>query len=271
MNFKKLFVAFFLSAAFLLLCSKGYGFDETSQKQDSTWNEWNFRISPFFWYIGLKGTIYQPPQPTNYPIPPPPKYDIDVGFKDIRKSIKFAMMLAGQYRNKHIVAQFNFSTLILESEAITPYELILQDNIVNLKYFGGDLGLGYRVIKNPKFEFDALIGIKFIYFDIGISTNLGGSVPIEGERSATWLDPVIGINLKYRPYYRIELAGYADYGPTLTDEINSYQFMAGASYLFTKTFLVSVGYRLYHVNFPKNEAIFNGDIKGWIMRLGFQF
>ena len=256
---------------FSFLWSGTPSFAQEKQKTDSTWNNWNFRISPFFWFIGFEGTIYKPPEPTLTPIPPPPKYEIDVSFKDIRHSIKFALMLAGQYRNEHIVAQFNFSSLILESEAITPGELLLQDNIINLTYFSGDVGVGYRVIKNPKFEFDALLGLKFIYFKIGLKTNLAGNVPVEGEREKLWVDPVVGLNVKYIPHRKIEFAGYADIGPAFPDNIYDYQVMAGASYLFTKTFLITLGYRVYHIEFPKDEAIFDGTIKGWIMRIGFQF
>ena len=240
-------------------------------KLDSAWNNWKFRISPYFWLIGFKGTIYRPPQPTQLPNPPPPKYDIDVGFKDIRNSIKFALMLSGQYRNKHIITQFNLSSLILESEAITPKELLLQNNIINLTYFGGDFGFGYRAYVRSKFEVDALLGLKFIYFKIGLSTNLVGNVPIQGERSKLYIDPVIGTNLIYRPHPKVEFVCYADIGPQITDNVKSYQVALSTNYFFTKTFSISTGYRFYHVDFPKDEAIFIGNIKGWIMRLGFQF
>ena len=265
----RLLIIFFLVVSFFL--SGTHSFALEKQGIDSTWNNWNFRISPYFWYIGLKGTIYRPPSPVQMPIPPPPKFEIDVSFKDIRHSIKFALMLAGQYRNKHIVTQFNFSSLVLESEAITPLELLLQDNIINLTFLAGDIGIGYRIIKNPKLEFDALLGIKFMYFGIGLKTKLAGIVPIEGERDNLWIDPVIGINFKYRPHHKIEFNSHADFGPPYPDNINSYQAMLGTSYLFTKTFLISVGYRIYHVDFPKDEAIFIGDIKGWMMRIDFQF
>jgi len=267
---QRLVISFFILFFF-------FGQDNTLQAQEKreldsiSTNDWNFRISPYFWLIGLKGTIYRPPHPTQLPEPPPPKYDIDVGFKDIKNSIKFVLMLAGQYKSKHIVTQFNFSSLILESEAITPLELVLQDNIINLTYMAGDFGIGYRVVKKPKFEFDALLGAKFIYFKIGLKTTALGNAQIEGERSKYWIDPVIGINLKYRPFRKVELIGYGDIGPAFPDEYNTYQYMIGANYLFTKTFMVSLGYRNYHLDFPREEAIFTGNLKGWIMKIGFQF
>ena len=150
-------------------------------------------------------------------------------------------------------------------------EKALADNIINLTYIAGDLGIGYRVIKNPKFEFDALLGIKYVFFKIGLKTNVVGIGQIEGERHKFWFDPVIGANLKYRPHRKIEFMGYADIGPAFPDNVNTSQAMIGVNYLFTKTFMISLGYRTYHLDFPKEEAIFNGNIKGWIMKIGFQF
>ncbi len=119
--------------------------------EDTTWNEWHFRISPYFWYIGINGELLRPSQPEQLPIPPPPEYEIDVGFKEIKNSIKFAAMLAGKYRTGRFVSQFNFASLILESEAITPFELLLEDIVLNFSIFTGDLSGGYRIIYKGKF------------------------------------------------------------------------------------------------------------------------
>jgi len=252
------------------LLSGTSAFAMEKQKADSTWNDWSFRISPYFWYIGFKGTIYRPPYNGNYP-EPEPKYEIDVKFKDIRNSIKFALMLAGQYKGEHIVAQFNLSSLIMESEAITSWEILFQDNIVNLTFFSGDLEVGYRVIKSDKFELDALVGLKFIYFKIGLSTKLAGIVEVEGERNHLWFDPGFGMNIRYRPFHRIEIIAYGDLGTALLNTDLSYQVIGGVNYLFTKTFHVSLGYRMYYIKAPKEDAIYNGQVKGWIMKIGFQF
>jgi hypothetical protein len=244
---------------------------KSTQPEDSTWNKWHFRISPYFWYIGLQGTIYRPPQPTGLPEPPPPRYEIDVSFKDIRHSIKFAAMLAGRYRGKRIVTQFNFATLILESEAITPFELVFQDIVLKLNYFSGDLAAGYRIIRKDKLQLDGMVGLKFIYFKIGGRSTVLGSIPLEGERDHLWLDPVIGANIIYRPHKRIELGAYGDYGGPLGETKMSYQVIAAGTYHISRVFHISVGYRLWGVEHNVREAIFNGHVKGWLMRFGFQF
>jgi hypothetical protein len=137
------------------------------------WSQWNLRIAPYFWLIGLKGQVTVAPKPAQLPlIPPPPEqlpdgeyiYDIDLSFKDISNSLKFALMLAGQYKFERIVTQFNVSSLILESTAKGPFDFILQGNTLHFTYVGGDLGAGYRVVRNNKLEFDVLLGLKFVYF-----------------------------------------------------------------------------------------------------------
>lgn len=240
------------------------------QEPDSAWHDWKVRISPNFWFIGFQGDLVRPPVPATLP-EPPKRHKIDVGFKDIRSSIKFALMLAGRYERERIVSQFNFSSLVVESEAITPAELLLQNSVINLTYVGGDVSAGYRVIEKPKLDLDALVGAKYVYFKIGLKTELGGSVPIQGERSHLLVDPLVGAGLTYRPHRRMELLGYADIGPRIPHDIRSHQAMAGASYLFTKSFLVTLGYRTYHLSVPNEEAIFVGDIRGWLMKVSFQF
>lgn len=238
---------------------------------DSAWNDWNFRISPYIWYIGFKGTIYRPPQPSNMPEPPPPKFEIDVSFKDIRHSIKFIAMLSGKYRGKKVVTMFNFSSLILESEVITPSELLFQDVILNLSFFAGDLDVGYRFIRKDKIQLDGLIGLKFIYFKIGGRSKILGHIPLEGERDHLLMDPVIGLNAIYRPHKRIELTAYGDFGAGLAGPDISYQAITGVRYLITRTFNMSLGYRIWGIKHDVSEAIFNGHVKGWIMKFGFQW
>jgi len=238
--------------------------------EDSTWNNWNFRISPYFWFMAFEGTIYRPPYPTQYP-EPEPSYDIDVGFKDIKNSIKFAAMLAGQYRNKKMVVQFNFSSLILEGEAITPIDLVLQDISYRFDFYAGDLAVGYRLVRNREIEFDILGGLKFIYFRVGGRTNIVGKWEFDIDRKIAWVDPVFGANFRYRPHKRIEFVTYADIGGRLFGSDLSYQFIGNVIVFVSRTFFITTGYRVWGVDHPTEEAVFTGKVKGWIVRFGFQF
>jgi len=221
--------------------------------------------------MGFKGTIYRPPAPVLLPIPPPPEYEIDIGFKELSSSIKYAMMMAGEYRTKHIVTIFNYSGLILEGDVVTPLDLILQNVRVRLDYHAGDLSVGYRFVKSDKWEFDGLTGIKFMYFGLYGSSDLVGTVPFEGNRSNFWADPIVGARVIYAPIRKLEVMTYVDFGGFQREtEINN-QFISGISYFFNDLFFTSVGYRNWHIKVDENEAIYNGTVKGWLVRIGFQF
>jgi len=248
-------------------------------RYDSTWSKWNVRLAPYVWLLGIRGDIVYPPKPVNLPgYPPLPehpmevdKYEIDLGFKDVRNSLKFAFMLSGQYRKEWFITQFNISSFILESEAITPLDYVLQNNILNLAYAGGDFGFGYRIIRNPKLEFDALLGVKFVYTRLRIATDILGNKHLEGARKLFWADPVLASNLVYRPIPRLELVLYGDIGSTLLNSDLTYQFSGNINFILSKLIYLSAGYRTYYAEIPEDRAVFWGTLSGMVVRFGFQF
>ena len=129
--------------------------------------------------MGFKGTIYNPRVPTQINELAPPKYDIDVSFRDISANIKFAFMGAGEYRYKRFVTQFNITSLILQGDAITPVDLVLQGLAYRFEYVSGDFSAGYFVVKKPKIEVGVMLGLKFLYTKIGGSGSLIGIVDFD--------------------------------------------------------------------------------------------
>jgi hypothetical protein len=251
----------------------GASFSANAQKQDQRLDEWNFRISPYFWFVSFKGTIYKPPVPI---IPgqlpePIPRYDIDISFKEVAAHLKFAIMAAGEYRHKRFVTQFNIASVIIDGDAVTPGDLILQDAFLHFGYVSGDLTAGHHFIFNNKLEIAGMAGLKFIYFDIKGSASLVGTVDFAGERDFLWLDPILGTRIKYKPHKRIELVTYSDIGGFLFGDELNYQFIGTANYMVSKWFLFSVGYRLLGLKVDESEALYNGKIKGLVIRVGFQF
>lgn len=277
MKIYRVFLILWMELIFAL--SPGLLSAQSAFKYDSTWNQWNVRLAPYVWLLGIKGDIVRPPQPINLPgYEPNPeqpieleKYEIDIGFKEFRNSLKFAFMLSGQFNKDWLVTQFNFSSFIIESEAVTPREYIFQNNIINLAYAGGDLGLGYRIIRNPKLELDALLSAKFIYTSARIATDILGNKHLEGARQLFWADPVIATNLLYRPVPRMELAFYGDIGSTLVNKDLTYQLSGAVNFMVSKLIYLSAGYRTYYARIPEDVAVFWGTLAGMIIRLGFQF
>lgn len=240
-------------------------------KPEEKKGDWFVRISPHFWFIHLKGEIFRPPVPVVpvQPIEPEPKHEIDVTFGELKSTIKFAFMGSGQYVQNRFITRFNVTSLILEADFLTPYDIVFQDVKGRLEYFSGDIEFGYDVLNRPNFNLFVLGGLKFIYMDIGLKTNVLGSFPVEGERSRWLTDPIIGTYFRYQPKKWLELYVYGDIGFLLGESITS-QFIGEANFFLTKWFFVSGGYRLWYVKAPKEDAIYNGRISGSVVKIGFQ-
>jgi hypothetical protein len=83
-----------------------------TSKKDTIWSDWNVRIAPYVWLMGIKRQFAVMPDPAQLPLIPPPIeqlpsgysiYDIDLSFQEVLNSLKFALMLSGQYKHKRLI------------------------------------------------------------------------------------------------------------------------------------------------------------------------
>ena len=234
-------------------------------------NAWEFRISPYFWLVGLKGDLIRPPEPSNVPeFDPPPSYGIDLSFKDISNSLKFFLMLSTTYQGENFVVKAGITSLVLEGKAITPFELISKGINYNFTYLTSEISGGYRIIKTEKVNLDGLLGVRMLYTKIEGSSDVLGR-EFSGNRSVYWYDPIMGVQFKYMPSNKFEFSLYADFGPI--KDVSSYQVFGEGAYFFTRVFSMALGYRNYFINSEDDEkdTIYTGKVFGPFLRFGFQF
>ena len=236
-------------------------------EKKAEFENWNFRINPFFWYVGINGEIKSPPQPSQLP-EVEPSFKIDIPFNELRNSLKFFLMLSSEYNKNRVIVLFGVTSLILEGDAVTPLDLILQDTSYRFTYLASELSGGYRLIDKEKVKFDALLGLRMLYTRITASSKVVGTT-FTGERQVFWYDPILAFRALYIPHYRVEFTAYTDFGPIR--EVDSYQIFAQGKYLFSKVFNLALGYRQYFANSRRNEAIFKGSLYGPYIKFGFQF
>lgn len=234
-------------------------------------NNWDFRISPYFWFVGLKGELLRPPEPSNLPeYESKPGYKVDIGFSDLSSSLKFFLMLSTKYKNENFVFSAGITSLILEGEAVTPNELISEGIDYNFTYLTSEISGGYRIIKTEKVNLEGLLGVRLLYTKIVASSNILAT-DFSDNRSVFWYDALVGVQFKYMPTERLEFSLYGDFGPVR--KVSSYQVFAQGSYFFTKVFSLSLGYRNYFINSEddQEDTIYTGKLYGPFLRFGFQF
>jgi hypothetical protein len=262
---------FFILACFCInpLCAQ----EVEKEKAPKDWEDWNFKLSPYFWLVGFNGTLTTPPLPilpTPLPEPEDNSYDIDIGFKDVRNSIKYAMMLSGQYRNQKISVVMNYSHLILEGQAVTPFEILIRGIDFRFRHISGDMSLQYRIVKSEKWNFDAGLGLKFLDEKIESVVNFTFDTSVDLDTTVNWVDPVISALVRFMPHQRVDVVVYTDVGSGLIGDL-SYQSMGGIAYRFSRVFSVSIGYRIWGVRKDFGNSILKGNLNGLTTRLGFRF
>lgn len=266
MNKQKIVWCFLLSLSVCTVQAQ-----ETSYATDSSkYQGWNFRVGPYFWLIGLKGTIERPPTPTQIP-EPEHSYEIDKSFAEIKNALKFAFLIQAEYRGERFFGILHITSFILQGEAITPLELVLQDSEYRFSLATGEIAGGYQILKKRRFHLDGIAGMKSIYSKIEGKAEALNNISFSGNRDLLWVDPILGIRLKYMPHPRLEFAAYGDTGIFPFDNNHSYQFIGSINFLATKWLYLSPGYRFWSIKGKEEEAIYNGQILGFYVRAGVQF
>lgn len=241
--------------------------------REQRFTNWNFRLSPYGWLISISGRVETPdlpPMPVQLPEPPPPYFDFDLSFQEIRPALKFVMVLTGEYRVNRFVMGFTWNSLIIDGQAITPGDVVFKDNRFNLDFHGGDILAGYRLWINQYFNLDLTGGVRLFYIGGGVSTKLLGKTPLAYQVSDFYLDPIIGFRFKYIPHYRVEMVAWGDVGPFRTGSDLSFQLTGLLNILITKHFFIAPGYRIEGLRF-KEGPYTDFNLFGLYFRIGVQF
>lgn len=259
-----------LLVLFLLLFTLSDGVK--AQKNDSTVTNqnWNFRVGPYYWFIGINATIERPPVPATLP-QEKPGFELSIPYNEVHNSLKFAFLINTDYHKNRWLGVLNATSFILEGDAITPKEIVIRNSNYRLAMAFGEALAGYEIISKPRFKLQGFLGAKVIYNKIEARATYGIKQEFHGEREGFWVEPVMAMRLKYLPHHRIECSAYLDYGPLRSQEELTNQFMVNVNFLLNKWLYVAPGYRYWLFRVNKDQAIFNGQMYGFFVRVGGQF
>ncbi len=250
------------------------------QEKKSADPEWKIRVGVYLWLLNIQGQSEdapdapapptQPPPPSNLP-ETQPRFDIDLSFQEVFNKIKFAFLTSGEYRLNRVVGTYDLVTFILEGKAITPYQVLAEDVQYRFAFTFLEATCGYEMVDKEKVKFDALLGLRLLYFDIQGQTKILNQWEFGVQRSNTWLDPIIGVRLIYIPKPGIEFVGYTDVGPFNPSNQFAYQISIAANFSIGKHFYISPGWRQLRLRSAVRSAIYDGRFYGPFVRFGVQF
>jgi hypothetical protein len=263
MKIKSLAIYLFFSLSLL-------GQDSLKVKEEKP-DKWNFRIGPYFWFLGINATLEKPPVPSTLPELEKRRFSINKTFAEVANSLKFAFLINTEYYNKRWLGTLNVTSLILEGDAVTPKEILVNNGKYRLSLAFGEASAGYRVVSKGKFKLDLLGGAKLFYSKVDASIKVIGEREFIASKEVTWIEPIIATRFKYNFTPRIEATAYIDYGPRRSQSELTNQYGLYVNFLLNKWLYVAPGYRYWHYRNGSEKSVFNGEMYGFYIRIGAEF
>jgi len=228
---------------------------------------WQFRLTPYLWFAGLKGNMAT--------IPGAPAAPIDVSPGDaVADTETSLMLLIDAKRGPHgVFADFLYSDVQSDEELVpAPINLALQ-SITKTTIFS--LAYQYEIFNQDQVVIDVLLGARYWNIDSELRFGSGTGGPLDGRRvdnDESWIDPVMGVKgrmpLGSSKFYIEGGAGLGGFG------IGSdlfHEFNGAIGYQWNKAIGTAIGYRMFDVDYEDDGFIYDAGQQGWQLGLTWAF
>jgi opacity protein-like surface antigen len=223
-------------------------------------NLWSFNVTPYLWVAGVEAETSLPDVPPSTP----PEATL------FETRIAGGAMLAAQVRYRSVGLWMDFAWLRLDTEAASPGPAFsgvgLQSDFIHTT-----AALSYRLPLKGKFHADVLAGARLWYVSEEI-TATGGALPgFNAGGDQTWVDPIVGADLRYDLNDRWSLIAKGTAGGFGAAADIGWEALGAVSYRCSDWCSVALGYRYLHEDYARENVTFNTDIHGFILGVGFHF
>jgi len=237
--------------------SKAANSDPTPPSSSS--DQWHFRFTPYLWVAGVNGQGGIGALNVN----------VNSGITDDNVHLNFGFMGTFEARRNKlsIVTDLQYSNL--GTERPTP-GILFSNASAAFKTFILDPEVGYRIAANPeKGRFmDVLGGVRYWHLNADLNFDAGLLSARSATGSKDWADGVIGLRGRAAISKRVFVLGKTDIGgggSKLT-----YQLFGGVGIGVGKRTSLIGGYRDLHVNYDKNNFLFDMSLAGPIFGASFR-
>lgn len=223
---------------------------------------WEFQISPYGWFTGLKGEVGA--------IPGSPPVDVDLSFGDIVENLDMGgMLLASARKGPWVLYVDTIYSRLSTTESLGG---VIFDSVRirnETSYLA--LAAGRTIARSPRGSVDAYIGARAWWMKNRFELrDVGGGRSSRTEK-ADWIDPMIGIAARYRASDRWGLFGALEAGGFGVGADSEWSVLAGATYQVTDRFGASFGWRHLEVDYDRKGILFDASLSGPLVGATFRF
>jgi hypothetical protein len=228
---------------------------------------WSFRLTPYLWFAGLKGTVAT--------IPGSPSVPIDVSPSEaIEDTETGVMLLFDAKRGRHgLFADVMYTDVRSDAELLPPpialtLRSISKTTLVSLAY-------AYEFYNRDRAVIDLMLGGR--YWNIDTELRFGSEVggPLAGRtvtHDESWIDPMFAIKGR-TPLgnSRFYVAGGAAVGGFGIGSDRFYELNGAIGYQWNDAIGTSIGYRMFDVDYEDGGFVYDARQQGWQAGLTWAF
>ena len=231
---------------------------EAPAPQRSSTDKWEFQFVPYLWFAGLKGQVGIGDRVA----------DVDADFGDIFDKLNFGFMAAFEARKGKLGLFSDLLYLKVSAENATPGALFSSVKLTQ-KVFMFEEAVAYRLYEKNGTSVDAMAGIRFWHLNTRLLFTAGISPEVEADRSKNWVDGLAGLRGRAYVSKNIFVLGRGDVGGGGSDL--TYQLIGGGGLTYRERFSFLLVYRYLHVNYDRDNFLFDIGIKGPAIGFGIKF
>jgi len=230
------------------------GDSSTAPAATSQDDQWHFSFTPYFWLAGVTGHAGIGNRVV----------EVESGLTDPNVHLNFGFMSTFEARRDKLLILTDLQYSNLGTERPNP-GILFSSATAAFKTFILDPEVGYRVAENTEKgrSVDLLGGIRYWHLRTDLDF-AAGALPAESRTASRgWVDGVAGVRGQMHLTPKLFMVGKGDIGGGGSHF--TYQLLGGFGYQIAQKFALVGGYRALHVDYDKDNLLFDTTLHGPIV------
>ena len=224
--------------------------------------DWEFQVHLYGWLSGLSGSLGLLP---GYPAQP-----VDMSFSDIFDTLDYAGFAIATARNGPWLLYFDGEAVKTTDKTSVNASGI--DSFTTTSYSEFlTLGGGHVIAEGERYRVDAWAGVRLWWMDYEFDIATSGGRVVSASRSASWADPMIGLDGSYRLGEKWAAVGGVDFGGFGVGARTEWDVYGALQYRLSERVDLDFGYRYLSVDYRDDGFVYDMDQSGPLLGVNLRF
>ena len=222
-------------------------------------DDWQFLLAPYMWFAGAKGDLTTAPDTA--------ATSIDVSALEALRDTdaSFMLLFEAKKRRHGVLLDVFYSDVLQDSQTSAAFGLAYKASLKNTMV---TTGYTYEIYGSPHAIISVVGGLRYWKVDTRLTLGSGSPQRFSVNNSETWVDPIVGADVKFRPSNSpVCLSGFLGVGGATGGSDSFYDVSGHISYQLTNSMVASIGYRLFDVDYEDDSFIYDIKQQGWVIGL----